>query len=548
MAKNLVYNEEARKKIFAGLEKVANAVKVTLGPAGRNVIIEKEYGSPVITKDGVTVAKEICLEDKIENLGAQLLKEVTSKTNDIAGDNTTTSAVLAYAIVKEGLKSVASGMRPIEIKRGIDYATDRIINSLKSISTFVTTKEEIMNVATISANNDPEIGKILANAIDKVGKDGVITVEESKNVTTSVKIVDGLQFDNGYINPYFSTNKERLETEFDDSYILITDKKISSMAQLMPVLEPVAQQGKALTIICDDMDGEALGTLVLNSVRGALKVCAVKAPGFGDNRKAMLEDMAILTGATYISDDFGNSLEKATIDMLGNAKVKVTKNTTTITNGGGDKTKLDTRISELKAQISNTKEKYEQDKLKTRVAKLTGGVAVVSVGAATETEIKEKKFRVEDTIAATRAALEEGVVPGGGVALIKARSLIEAEKEEKFDNQGIEAGFYILLKAVEEPLKQIAENAGVNGEVVLDKVLEYNNNEQQDEYMGYDARNNTYCNMTANGIVDTTKAISSALRNAASIAGMLLTTECSITEILKKEESMVQTPVGAMPY
>ena len=548
MAKNLVYNEEARKKIFAGLEKVANAVKVTLGPAGRNVIIEKEYGSPVITKDGVTVAKEICLEDKIENLGAQLLKEVTSKTNDIAGDNTTTSAVLAYAIVKEGLKSVASGMRPIEIKRGIDYATDRIINSLKSISTFVTTKEEIMNVATISANNDPEIGKILANAIDKVGKDGVITVEESKNVTTSVKIVDGLQFDNGYINPYFSTNKERLETEFDDSYILITDKKISSMAQLMPVLEPVAQQGKSLTIICDDMDGEALGTLVLNSVRGALKVCAVKAPGFGDNRKAMLEDMAILTGATYISDDFGNSLEKATIDMLGNAKVKVTKNTTTITNGGGDKTKLDTRISELKAQISNTKEKYEQDKLKTRVAKLTGGVAVVSVGAATETEIKEKKFRVEDTIAATRAALEEGVVPGGGVALIKARSLIEAEKEEKFDNQGIEAGFYILLKAVEEPLKQIAENAGVNGEVVLDKVLEYNNNEQQDEYMGYDARNNTYCNMTANGIVDTTKAISSALRNAASIAGMLLTTECSITEILKKEESMVQTPVGAMPY
>ena len=548
MAKNLVYNEEARKKIFAGLEKVANAVKVTLGPAGRNVIIEKEYGSPVITKDGVTVAKEICLEDKIENLGAQLLKEVTSKTNDIAGDNTTTSAVLAYAIVKEGLKSVASGMRPIEIKRGIDYATDRIINSLKSISTFVTTKEEIMNVASISANNDPEIGKILANAIDKVGKDGVITVEESKNVTTSVKIVDGLQFDNGYINPYFSTNKERLETEFDDSYILITDKKISSMAQLMPVLEPVAQQGKALTIICDDMDGEALGTLVLNSVRGALKVCAVKAPGFGDNRKAMLEDMAILTGATYISDDFGNSLEKATIDMLGNAKVKVTKNTTTITNGGGDKTKLDTRISELKAQISNTKEKYEQDKLKTRVAKLTGGVAVVSVGAATETEIKEKKFRVEDTIAATRAALEEGVVPGGGVALIKARSLIEAEKEEKFDNQGIEAGFYILLKAVEEPLKQIAENAGVNGEVVLDKVLEYNNNEQQDEYMGYDARNNTYCNMTANGIVDTTKAISSALRNAASIAGMLLTTECSITEIPKKEESMVQTPVGAMPY
>lgn len=539
MAKDLIYNEEARKKIFTGLEKVANAVKVTLGPAGRNVMIEKEYGSPTITKDGVTVAKAIELEDKVENLGAQLLKEVASKTNDIAGDNTTTSAVLAYAIAKEGLKAVASGMRPIEIKRGIDYATENVINALKNISTFVTSKEEIMNVATISANNDPEIGKILANAIDKVGKDGVITVEESKNISTSVKIVDGLQFDNGYINPYFSTNKERLETEFDESYILITDKKITSMAQLMPILEPVAQQGKALTIICDDMDGEALGTLVLNSVRGSLKVCAVKAPGFGDNRKAMLEDMAILTGATYISDDFGNSLEKATMDMLGSAKVKVTKNTTTITNGGGDKSKLDERIKELKAQISNTKEKYEQDKLKTRVAKLTGGVAVVSVGAATETEIKEKKFRVEDTIAATRAALEEGIVPGGGVALIKARSLI---KEEKFDNQGIDTGFSILLKAVEEPLKQIAENAGVNGEVVLNTIL------SMDDGSGYDARNNKYCHMIHNGIVDTTKAISAALRNAASIAGMLLTTECSITEIPKKEEPMVQTPMGAMPY
>lgn len=539
MAKDLIYNEEARKKIFTGLEKVANAVKVTLGPAGRNVMIEKEYGSPTITKDGVTVAKAIELEDKVENLGAQLLKEVASKTNDIAGDNTTTSAVLAYAIVKEGLKAVASGMRPIEIKRGIDYATENIIKSLKNISTFVTSKEEIMNVATISANNDPEIGKILANAIDKVGKDGVITVEESKNISTSVKIVDGLQFDNGYINPYFSTNKERLETEFDESCILITDKKITSMAQLMPILEPVAQQGKALTIICDDMDGEALGTLVLNSVRGSLKVCAVKAPGFGDNRKAMLEDMAILTGATYISDDFGNSLEKATMDILGTAKVKVTKNTTTITNGGGDKSKLDDRIKELKAQIANTKERYEQDKLKTRVAKLTGGVAVVSVGAATETEIKEKKFRVEDTIAATRAALEEGIVPGGGVALIKARNLV---KEEKFDNQGIETGFKILLKAVEEPLKQIAENAGVNGEVVLNKILD------MDDGSGYDARNNKYCHMIHNGIVDTTKAISAALRNAASIAGMLLTTECSITEIPKKEEPMVQTPMGTMPY
>lgn len=540
MAKDLIYNEEARKKIFTGLEKVANAVKVTLGPAGRNVMIEKEYGSPTITKDGVTVAKAIELEDKVENLGAQLLKEVASKTNDIAGDNTTTSAVLAYAIAKEGLKAVASGMRPIEIKRGIDYATESMIKSLKNISTFVTSKEEIMNVATISANNDPEIGKILANAIDKVGKDGVITVEESKNISTSVKIVDGLQFDNGYINPYFSTNKERLETEFDESYILITDKKITSMAQLMPILEPVAQQGKALTIICDDMDGEALGTLVLNSVRGALKVCAVKAPGFGDNRKAMLEDMAILTGATYISDDFGNSLEKATMDMLGTAKVKVTKNTTTITNGGGDKSKLDDRIKELKAQIANIKEKYEQDKLKTRVAKLTGGVAVVSVGAATETEIKEKKFRVEDTIAATRAALEEGIVPGGGVALIKARSLV---KEDQFTNQGIDTGFNILLKAVEEPLKQIAENAGVNGEVVLNKILDMNDGS------GYDARNNKYCHMIHSGIVDTTKAISAALRNAASIAGMLLTTECSITEIPKKEQPvMMQTPMGAMPY
>lgn len=539
MAKKIVYDDEATSKLFNGVEAIAKAVKVTLGPCGENVMLGKEFGSPTVTKDGVTVAKSIELEDPVENQGAQLVREVASKTNDVAGDNTTTATVLAYAIVKEGLKSVAAGMKPIEVKRGIDAATNDVIEQLKNISKPISSAKEITDVATISANNDPEIGNILADAINKVGKDGVITVEESKNMTTTVRVVDGMQWDKGWINPYFSTNKERLEAEYDDAAILITDKKISSMAQLMPILEPIAQKGRPLAIICDDMDGEALGTLVLNAVRGALKVVAIKAPGFGDNRKAMLEDMAILTGATYISDDFGNSLEKATEDMLGTAKIKCTKDDTTLTNGGGDKDKLAARIEELKGQIKNCKEKYDQDKLKARLAKLTGGVAVVSVGAATETELKEKKFRVEDTIAATRAALEEGIIPGGGVALVNARNAVDSKTLGSAD---MDAGYNILLKSVEEPLKQIAENAGTNGEVVLAALKD------KQTGFGYNARTNEYCNMIEAGIIDTTKAMRNALLNAASIAGMILTTKCVVVDLPKKEEPMMQTPMGPMPY
>lgn len=530
MSKVLVYNEDARKKIFTGVEKVANAVKVTLGPCGRNVMLERENASPLVTKDGVTVAKEISLEDKNENLGAQLVKEAALKTNTVAGDNTTTSTVLAYAIVKDGIKAVSAGARPMEIKKGIDRATKDIIEVLKKHSKEVTDTKEITNVATISSNNDPEIGKLIADAIDKVGKDGVITVEESKNIDTSVKIVEGMQFDKGYVSPYFSTNKEKLETEFDDSYILVTDNKISALAQILPILEAEAKTGTPLTIICDDMDGEALGTLIVNNLRGALKTVVVKSPGFGDDKKNILQDIAILTGATFVSNDLGYTLEKTTLEMLGRARVKVTNDSTTITNGKGNKEEIGKRISELRSQVESTEDAYLKNKLKSRLAKLTGGVAVVSVGAATETELKEKKYRIEDTIAATKAALEEGVIPGGGVALFNCGSELSYSKNGSDEERGYE----ILVDAVSEPLKQIAENSGVNGDVVLSNIKK----ENKFGY-GYNALTGEYCDMLKEGIIDTTKAIRNALLNAASIAGMILTTECAITNKPEEKDNKV---------
>lgn len=538
MAKDLFYGETSRKYLMNGIEKVANAVKVTLGPCGRNVMMLKN-NSVVVTKDGVTVAKDIVLENPVENLGASLIKQVASKTNEIAGDNTTTSTVLAYAIVKEGMKAVASGMKPMELKRGIDSATNAVIEKLVANSKPVETNEEITNVATISANNDPEIGSILADAVSKVGKDGVITVEESNGISTTVDVVEGMQIDKGYLNGNMCNNKERLEVDYDDCYILITDKKISAMSQIIKLLEPIAKSGKPLTIICDGMDGEALGTIILNDIRGSLKVNVVEAPSFGDDKKNILKDIAILTGGVYISDDNGIALEDVKIEQLGVAKVKSTKDTTVFTNAKGDLSVLKTHTDELKAQIDNAKDNYSKNKLKKRLAKLTGGVAVVRVGAATEVELKEKKFRVEDTIAATRAALEEGIVPGGGIALLNASRL-----DDFIDgSDDFHRGADILLEAITEPLKQIAENSGVNGEVVLNKIYENGK-----EGYGYNAVSGEYVDMMASGIIDTTKAIKNALLNAASVAGMILTTECTITDIPKKEDDkLIMSPVGPMP-
>lgn len=538
MAKDLFYGETSRKYLMNGIEKVANAVKVTLGPCGRNVMMLKN-NSVVVTKDGVTVAKDIVLENPVENLGASLIKQVASKTNEIAGDNTTTSTVLAYAIVKEGMKAVASGMKPMELKRGIDSATNAVIEKLVANSKPVETNEEITNVATISANNDPEIGSILADAVSKVGKDGVITVEESNGISTTVDVVEGMQIDKGYLNGNMCNNKERLEVDYDDCYILITDKKISAMSQIIKLLEPIAKSGKPLTIICDGMDGEALGTIILNDIRGSLKVNVVEAPSFGDDKKNILKDIAILTGGVYISDDNGIALEDVKIEQLGVAKVKSTKDTTVFTNAKGDLSVLKAHTDELKAQIDNAKDNYSKNKLKKRLAKLTGGVAVVRVGAATEVELKEKKFRVEDTIAATRAALEEGIVPGGGIALLNASRL-----DDFIDgSDDFHRGADILLEAITEPLKQIAENSGVNGEVVLNKIYENGK-----EGYGYNAVSGEYVDMMASGIIDTTKAIKNALLNAASVAGMILTTECTITDIPKKEDDkLIMSPVGPMP-
>ncbi|MCR5605984.1 MAG: chaperonin GroEL [Treponema sp.] len=541
MAKQLMFNEEARKKLLSGVEQIAQAVKVTLGPCGRLVMLDKKFGAPTITKDGVSVAKEVELKDPFENMGAQLVREVASKTNDVAGDGTTTATVLAYSIVKEGLKQVAAGMTPIEIKRGIDKAVAVAVDAIKNNSRAVKGTEDITHVATISANNDPEIGKILAEAIEKVGKDGVITVEESKNMDTTVKTVEGMQFDRGYISSYFVTDRERMECAYDDPFILIHDKKISTMKDLLPLLEKVAQTGRPLVIICEDMDGEALATLVLNSIRGTLKCCAVKAPGFGDRRKEMLQDIAILTGGTVISEELGLKLETTEISQLGHAKsVKIDKDNTVIVDGAGDKNAISDRVSEIKAQIEKSTSDYDKEKLKERLAKLSGGVAVINIGAITETEMKEKKFRVEDTLAATRAALEEGIVPGGGIALIEAsKALTEDASKNLSDDEKV--GFKIVKRALEEPIRQIADNAGVDGAVVAERA------KNEKKGFGYNAYTGEWVDMMEAGVIDPAKVTRSALQNAASVAGMLLTTECAITDIPEPKAPAAPAPdMGGM--
>lgn len=524
MAKQLIYNEDARKKMLSGVEQIARAVKVTLGPCGRNVMLDKKYGAPTITKDGVSVAKEIELKDPYENMGAQLVKEVASKTNDVAGDGTTTATVLAYAIVREGLKAVSAGMTPIEIKRGIDKATAQAVAEIKKNSRKVNGNDDIKHVATISANNDPEIGSILADAIEKVGKDGVITVEESKNMETSVKTVEGMQFDRGFINSYFVTDRERMECNYSDAYVLIYDKKISTMKDILPLLEKVAQTGKPLVIICEDMDGEALATLVVNSIRGTLKCCAVKAPGFGDRRKEMLQDIAILTGGKVITEDLGLKLESTELADLGCAKsVKIDKDNTTIVDGAGDKKAIADRVAEIKNQIAKSTSDYDKEKLQERLAKLSGGVAVINVGAITETEMKEKKFRVEDTLAATRAALEEGIVSGGGIALIEASKVLDENQAGLTGDEKV--GFKIVKRALEEPIRQISDNAGLDGSVIADKA------KAEKAGIGFNAAKGEWVNMMDAGIIDPAKVTRCALQNAASVAGMLLTTECAITDI-----------------
>lgn len=528
MAKEITYNTEAREALKKGVDQLANAVKVTLGPKGRNVIIDKKYGAPHITKDGVTVAKEIELADAAENLGAQLVKEVASKTGDQAGDGTTTATVLAQAIVGVGLKNVTAGANPMDLKRGIDKAVSTVVAEIKKQSEVVGNDfDKIEQVATISANNDAEIGKLIADAMRKVSKDGVITIGEAKGMDTTIDVVQGMQFDRGYISPYFVTNTETMEVEMDKPYILIYDKKISNLKELLPVLEPAVQSGRPLLIIAEDVDSEALTTLVVNRLRAQLKICAVKAPGFGDRRKEMLEDIAILTGGTVISEEKGIKLESATIEMLGTAEsITVNKDNTTIVNGAGDKEAIASRVAQIKAQIAATKSTYDKEKLQERLAKLAGGVAQLNVGAASEVEMKEKKDRVDDALSATRAAIEEGIVAGGGVAYIRAQKALDTLKGENEDEQ---TGIEIVRRAIEEPLRQIVTNAGKEGAVVVDKVR----NGEGD--FGYNARKDTYENLKAAGVVDPAKVTRVALENAASIAGMFLTTECVIVD--KKEEN-----------
>ncbi|KGE73463.1 chaperonin GroEL [Spirochaeta lutea] len=538
MAKQLQFNEEARRSLLRGVEKLSSAVKVTLGPKGRNVLLDKKFGAPTVTKDGVSVAKEIELEDPYENMGAQLLKEVATKTNDVAGDGTTTATVLAYSIVKEGIKAVAAGINPMGIKRGIDLAVDQAVSEIKKLAKEIKDKEEISQVAAISANNDKEIGQEIANAMEKVGKDGVITVEESKTLETTVDFVEGMQFDRGYLSPYFATNRDTMTTLLENPYILIHDKKISSMKDLLPVLEKVAQAGKPLLIIAEDVDGEALATLVVNNIRGTISVCGVKAPGFGDRRKAMLEDIAILTGGTVISEELGMKLENADISMLGQAKsVKVDKENTTIINGEGKASDIKDRIAQIKAQIEDTTSDYDREKLQERLAKLAGGVAVINVGAATEVELKEKKHRVEDALSATRAAIEEGIIPGGGTSLVQiVPALVKVALDKLTEEEKV--GFRIVLRALEEPVRQIAANAGLDGSIIADKA------KSEKKGLGYDAYNMEWTDMIKAGIIDPAKVTRSALQNAASIAGLLLTTECAVTDIPEKEEPAA--PGGGM--
>ena len=525
MAKQLKFDVAARESLMKGVDKLANAVKVTLGPKGRNVMIAKAFGAPNVTKDGVSVAKEVELEDAYENLGAQMAKEVANKTSDAAGDGTTTATVLAQAITREGLKNVAAGANPMDIKRGMDAAVDAVIEEIGKMAVKINGKEHIAQVATISANNDPEIGELLANAMEKVGNDGVITIEESKTAETILDVVERMQFDRGYLSPYFVTNTDSMEVALENPYILLYDKKISTMKDLLPMLEHVAKQGKSLLIIAEDVDGEALATLVVNKMRGTLKVAAVKAPGFGDRRKAMLEDIAILTGGMLVSEDTGAKLEDAPVTVLGQAKsITITKDNTTIVEGAGDAASIKGRIAQIKKQIEATTSDYDREKLQERLAKLAGGVAVIKVGAATEVEMKEKKDRVDDAMHATRAAVEEGIVPGGGVALIRAEKAIDALK---FDNADQKTGAAIIRRAIEEPLRQIVQNAGLEGSVVVNKVKE-----GKDSF-GYNAKTDTYEDLIKAGVIDPAKVTRTALKNASSIASMILTTDCVITE--KKE-------------
>ncbi|QEE48212.1 chaperonin GroEL [Flavobacterium alkalisoli] len=536
MAKEIKFDIEARDGLKRGVDALANAVKVTLGPKGRNVIISKSFGGPTVTKDGVSVAKEVELEDALENMGAQMVKEVASKTNDLAGDGTTTATVLAQAIVKEGLKNVAAGANPMDLKRGIDKAVEAIVNNLAEQTKEVgTSTDKIKQVASISANNDDAIGELIATAFGKVGKEGVITVEEAKGTDTYVDVVEGMQFDRGYLSAYFVTNSEKMEAELERPYILLYDKKVSSMKDLLPVLEPVAQSGKPLLIIAEDVDGEALATLVVNKLRGALKIAAVKAPGFGDRRKALLEDIAILTGGTVIAEERGYTLENATLDMLGTCeKVTIDKDNTTIVNGAGDAENIKNRVNQIKAQMESTTSDYDREKLQERLAKLAGGVAVLYVGAASEVEMKEKKDRVDDALHATRAAVEEGIVAGGGVALLRAKKVLANINAENGDEA---TGIQIVSRAVEAPLRTIVENAGLEGSVVVAKVAEGNND------FGYNAKTDEYVDMLSAGIIDPKKVTRVALENAASVAGMILTTECALIDI-KEENAGGGMPMG----
>jgi chaperonin GroEL len=534
-AKELLFNTDARAKLKKGVDALAEAVKVTLGPKGRNVVIDKKFGSPTVTKDGVTVAKEVELSDPIENMGAQMVKEVATKTSDLAGDGTTTATVLAQAIFREGLKNVTAGANPMELKRGIDRAVDAVVEHLRTMSVPSAGKKEIAQVGSISANNDKEIGNLIADAMEKVGKDGVITVEEAKGLETTLETVDGMQFDRGYLSPYFVTDPEKMEAVLDDAYILIHDKKISAMKELLPVLEKVAQSGRPLLIIAEDVEGEALATLVVNKLRGTLKVAGVKAPGFGDRRKEMLRDIAVLTGGQVVSEEVGFKLENATLNDLGRAKrIVIDKDNTTVVDGKGKEGDISGRINEIKAAIDKSTSDYDREKLQERLAKLSGGVAVINVGAATETEMKEKKARVEDALHATRAAVEEGIVPGGGVALLRAQSALDKIRGTEDEKIGVE----IVRRSLEEPIRMIAQNAGAEGSIIVAKVRE-----SKEKNFGYNAATDNYEDLVKSGVIDPTKVTRTALQNAASIAGLLLTTECVVVE--KKEEK--SAPAGGPP-